>query len=228
MCSLTAWLDAMKSKEGQKRMRGKPCSVEGRKVKRTGEEGMRGRIISTKEDKREVERKTVGAKEGRRKTQRGGEYQSWLQRSQALCSWWQPFPFCLLLSVRADIKRGNLLNPQSKTRGKSSVQTHWKASIQCLNSDLYAFIACKWSDISGEYFNLKISLTCGLSGDGVAQKREEKWGAEICVEAGNWRIFYRLGEKKKLLHQSTDAGFCLLTSAPIHLRTVTLLDQGDA
>lgn len=76
----------MKSKEGQKRMRGKPCSVEGRKVKRTGEEGMRGRIISTKEDKREVERKTVGAKEGRRKTQRGGEYQSWLQRSQALCS----------------------------------------------------------------------------------------------------------------------------------------------
>lgn len=35
-------------------------------------------------------------------------------------------------------------------------------------------------------------------------------------------------KKKKLLHQSTDAGFCLLTSAPIHLRTVTLLDQGDA
>lgn len=38
ICSLTARLDAMKSKEGQKRKRRKPRSVEGRKVKeRTGE-----------------------------------------------------------------------------------------------------------------------------------------------------------------------------------------------
>lgn len=117
-----SYLEVKLSGEEQKRKQGKRKDEEDggkhglRKVRDWKKEqvigeGMEGRIRE-KEWTRQAEVERRGSRRmGTEARNRGREYQSLLQRSQVLCSRWQPSPFCLLLSVKLNIKQGDPLIP---------------------------------------------------------------------------------------------------------------------